>query len=84
MVVHGRVQGVGFRYWTRARAGELALRGSATNLADGRVEVVVEGTPANCQQLLDELAGERAPGTVGRLEASWSPPLPEPDGFWVR
>ena len=40
--VKGRVQGVGFRWWTRARALELGLNGSATNLADGRVDVVVE------------------------------------------
>ena len=30
--VHGQVQGVGFRWWTRARALELGLSGSATNL----------------------------------------------------
>ena len=41
--VHGQVQGVGFRWWTRARALELGLVGSATNLADGRVQVVAEG-----------------------------------------
>lgn len=38
--VHGRVQGVGFRWWTRSRALELGLVGSATNHADGRVLVV--------------------------------------------
>ncbi len=31
--VHGQVQGVGFRWWTRSRALELGLVGSATNLA---------------------------------------------------
>ena len=35
--VHGRVQGVGFRWWTRARALELGLVGHATNHPDGRV-----------------------------------------------
>ena len=34
--VHGFVQGVGFRWWTRSQALELGLVGSATNLADGR------------------------------------------------
>ena len=42
--VTGRVQGVGFRWWTRARALELGLAGWARNLDDGRVEVVAEGT----------------------------------------
>jgi len=40
--VRGRVQGVGFRWWVRSRALELGLAGSATNLRDGRVEVVAE------------------------------------------
>lgn len=41
--VRGRVQGVGFRWWTRARALELGLVGHARNMDDGRVEVVAEG-----------------------------------------
>ena len=40
--VHGYVQGVGFRWWTRCRALELGLVGSATNKSDGRVHVVAE------------------------------------------
>lgn len=38
--VRGRVQGVGFRWWTRSRALELGLVGHARNMDDGRVEVV--------------------------------------------
>ena len=34
--VSGSVQGVGFRWWTRARALELGLTGYARNSADGR------------------------------------------------
>ena len=37
--VHGHVQGVGFRWWTRSRALELGLVGYASNQADGRVLV---------------------------------------------
>ena len=43
--VHGFVQGVGFRWFTRAKALELGLAGSATNMADGRVQVIAEGRP---------------------------------------
>ena len=62
--VTGRVQGVGFRWWTRARALELGLVGSATNLGDGRVEVVAEGPPEQLAALLAALRGPLAPGRV--------------------
>jgi acylphosphatase len=51
-VLRGRVQGVGFRWWTRARGLELGLVGTATNLPDGRVEVIVEGRRPACEDLL--------------------------------
>ncbi|SDP48109.1 acylphosphatase [Nakamurella panacisegetis] len=62
--VHGQVQGVGFRWWTRARALELGLRGSATNLPGGRVQVVAEGPRAACEALLALLRGPGTPGSV--------------------
>ncbi|MDT5237790.1 MAG: acylphosphatase, partial [Mycobacterium sp.] len=37
--VHGYVQGVGFRWWTRSQALELGLTGYASNRPDGRVQV---------------------------------------------
>ncbi len=44
--VHGHVQGVGFRWWTRSRALELGLTGFAANKPDGRVHVVAQGPAA--------------------------------------
>ncbi|HEY8371523.1 MAG TPA: acylphosphatase [Pseudonocardiaceae bacterium] len=72
--VHGHVQGVGFRWWTRCRALELGLVGSATNLVDGRVEVVAEGPREACQRLLDLLRSGRTPGRVDTVVERWSPP----------
>ncbi|MFL6128981.1 MAG: acylphosphatase [Mycobacteriales bacterium] len=69
--VHGRVQGVGFRWWVRARALELGLVGSAANLPDGRVEVVAEGPRAACQTLLDALKGPGTPGRVRTVVERW-------------
>lgn len=62
--VHGHVQGVGFRWWTRSRALELGLVGSATNLADGRVQVVAEGSAEALAALLARLRGPDTPGRV--------------------
>ncbi len=39
----GRVQGVGFRWWTRKTAQELGLRGTVRNRVDGSVEIHAEG-----------------------------------------
>ena len=41
----GRVQGVGFRWYTRREAQELGLPGRVRNLPDGGVEVEVAGDP---------------------------------------
>jgi acylphosphatase len=71
--VHGQVQGVGFRWWTRSRALELGLVGSASNLADGRVEVVAEGSRPACERLLRLLGGDRAPGAVSSVTSRYSP-----------
>ncbi|HPJ27432.1 MAG TPA: acylphosphatase [Candidatus Sabulitectum sp.] len=49
--VRGMVQGVGFRYWTRARAVELSLGGYVRNLPDGSVEAMLRG-PADSVELL--------------------------------
>jgi acylphosphatase len=42
-VIGGRVQGVGFRYFTEAAAAREGIHGWVRNTPDGRVEVVAEG-----------------------------------------
>ncbi|MFJ6672338.1 acylphosphatase [Actinosynnema sp. NPDC091369] len=70
--VRGRVQGVGFRWWTRARALELGLVGSASNLRDGRVEVNAEGPESACRDLLTALRSGDTPGRVDSIVERWS------------
>lgn len=62
--VRGHVQGVGFRWWTRARALELGLVGQARNTSDGRVEVVAQGRGDALERLVDLL--QESPSTTGR------------------
>ncbi|MDQ3154965.1 MAG: acylphosphatase [Actinomycetota bacterium] len=70
--VHGRVQGVGFRWWTRCRARELGLVGHAANLDDGQVEIVAEGSREACDRLLDVLRSGSAPGHVHTVAERFS------------
>jgi len=82
--VRGRVQGVGFRWWTRSRALELGLTGAATNLDDGRVEVVAEGSRDACESLLDHLRSGGTPGRVDSVVERWASTAPRFTGFVER
>ena len=82
--VHGRVQGVGFRWWTRCRALELGLTGYAANQADGRVLVVAQGPREAGEKLRQLLDGGSAPGRVDKVVADWSEPTERFDGFVER
>jgi len=68
VLVHGRVQGVGFRY-TLARAAETrGVRGFAQNRQDGTVEAAFEGEPEAVESLV-RLAHEGPRGAeVARVE----------------
>jgi acylphosphatase len=67
-VVSGDVQGVGYRWFVRGRAEAAGLAGSATNLPDGRVEVVLEGPDDAVAAVLADLEGPDAPGAVRRVD----------------
>lgn len=43
VIIHGRVQGVGYRAWVEDEAGSLGLSGWVRNRRDGTVEAVVSG-----------------------------------------
>ena len=76
--VHGHVQGVGFRWWTRCRALELGLTGYAKNLVDGRVEVVAEGDEGDVEKLRrlleEQPSSQRRPGRVDTVVAQYGKP----------
>jgi len=59
-VVHGRVQGVGFRWFVWQVAARLGLKGTGRNLPDGSVEVVAEG-PGVALAELERALGEGPP-----------------------
>lgn len=72
--VRGKVQGVGFRWWTRSRARSLGLAGTVRNSPDGSVEVRVRG-PGDAVAELLRMLHRGPPGS--RVDAVESlPPAP--------
>jgi acylphosphatase len=68
VLVHGRVQGVGFRYTLARAAQSRRVAGFARNLADGTVEAAFEGDPDTVDSLV-RLAHEGPRGAeVERVE----------------
>ena len=66
VAVTGRVQGVGFRYATLQEAQRRGLTGWVRNLADGRVEVLAQGSAAMVEDLISWLeTGPRFAAVVG-------------------
>jgi acylphosphatase len=74
-VVSGHVQGVGYRWFVRGLASRAGLAGSARNMADGRVEVVLEGTEDGVAAVLGALDGPDAPGSVSGVDVRDEAPL---------
>ncbi len=86
--VRGDVQGVGFRFWTQARARELGLVGHAKNLPDGRVEVVVQGDSDAVDRLIrlieEDPSSAGRPGAVAAVVTQWGRALPGVGAFEAR
>jgi acylphosphatase len=69
VIVHGTVQGVGFRYWTRAEAQRLGVTGWVRNRLDGTVEVELEGDDTEVSAMLDWLRHGPSGASVSDLDA---------------
>lgn len=82
--VHGRVQGVAFREYTRREATRLGLSGWVRNLPDGTVEVMFEGAAVGTEALLAWLATGSPFSHVTRVEHNEEPPRGEAGPFFIR
>jgi acylphosphatase len=79
----GNVQGVGFRYTTQHIAQQFAVQGFVRNLPDGRVELVVEGTDAEMDRLIDTIQ-QRMAGFIRATNIQSSPATGEFAQFSIR
>jgi acylphosphatase len=53
LVISGRVQGVGFRYFARQKAQELQISGWVKNTPDGKIEIEAEGDSHNLDAFIE-------------------------------
>lgn len=70
-IVHGRVQGIGFRYFAYLRASELGLTGYVRNRWDGTVEVVAEGKEDALRKFLEGLRVGPRSAIVDGVDVRW-------------
>jgi acylphosphatase len=83
-IVHGSVQGVNFRAFTRRKALEQGLTGWVRNLHDGTVETVAEGSQ-EALEIFEEFLHTGSPSAaVIRVTAEWSDATEEFTDFQVR
>ena len=55
LLLSGRVQGVGFRYFAQSRASRYNIKGYVRNIYDNKVEVVCQGEPDNLDKFILEV-----------------------------
>ena len=74
LIVHGRVQGVGFRYSVARQAQSRGVAGSAANRPDGTVEVVLEGEAEAVESLVRWCEEGPRGAAVDRVDVSEEQP----------
>jgi acylphosphatase len=83
-IVEGRVQGVGFRYFTQERAAFLGLTGWVRNRWNGTVELIAEGSRANLEILLKAIQRGPHTGTTRNVKLDWQEGTGEFSTFQIR
>ncbi|HEY0756696.1 MAG TPA: acylphosphatase [Ktedonobacteraceae bacterium] len=83
-IVHGQVQGVGFRYFVIEQALALGLRGYTRNESDGSVEILAQGPRQALESLLALLWRGPSAATVTQVEVDWGKPSSHVSGFHIR
>ncbi len=83
-LISGRVQGVGFRFFVEARAAIEGVHGWVRNLADGRVETLVEGEQASVDRIEAALWRGPSGAVVDQVVSEATVPSGRATGFSIR
>lgn len=80
--IRGRVQGVGYRWWTRGQAQRLGIAGSVRNCTDGSVEVSARGSTEAIAKLRHLLRRGPPGASVASVEEEEGVGVPD-SGFHI-
>jgi len=84
LVVHGGVQGVGYRYAMIAAAQSLGVAGWVRNRRDGTVDALVQGEPGAVEQIVAWCRRGPPAARVSGVDCSAAAVEPALDGFDAR
>ena len=71
IVVTGRVQGVGFRYFVSDLADQLGVTGWVKNFSDGRVEIEVYGVKEDIEMMIEKFWQGPPRASVSDVAVNW-------------
>lgn len=81
--ISGKVQGVGFRYWTRDEAVRLGLTGWVRNEEDGAVVAVIAGPDAAVTTMIERLRRGPPGASVSGVETEMAQLEKNPTDFRI-
>ncbi|MFC1528419.1 acylphosphatase [Candidatus Latescibacterota bacterium] len=84
MIAHGRVQGVGFRFFVREQASVFGVTGWVKNLYDGTVEIHVEGEKDVVNNFIEKIKKGPMFGLVSELTVNWIEPTGTYSNFSIQ
>ncbi len=84
MTVSGLVQGVGFRYFTRASAQRAGVTGWVCNSDDGNVEIYAEGTDERLRQFIQAINRGPTHSQVSGVMLTWQTATGQFRSFHIR
>lgn len=84
LIVSGRVQGVGFRYYTQRQGERMGLVGWVKNLADGKVEAEAQGVDSDVDRFVEAVKKGPSAARVIDLNVQDIPATQVDDAFEIR
>ena len=84
ITVSGRVQGVGYRFFTERAALSHGIKGWSMNLPDGRVMLDIEGEKKDADLFIEELNKGPSMARVTDVSVIWKPALDRYNNFFIK